>query len=80
MKLPYGRGDSKSSRHGNTHLAVTLSRISLPRYPIGKMMRRHGSNGNRQSKRESIAKHPEDEDVSQFAHLKNAPPSSAGFF
>jgi|HubBroStandDraft_2_1064218.scaffolds.fasta_scaffold2484014_1 hypothetical protein len=44
------------------------------------MMRRHGSNGNPQSERESIAKHPEDEDVSQFAHLKNAPPSSAGFF
>jgi hypothetical protein len=44
------------------------------------MMRRHGSNSNRQSKRESIAKHPEDEDVSQFAHLKDAPPSSAGFF
>jgi hypothetical protein len=63
-----------------TSLAVTLPRISLPLYPIGKMMRRHGSNGNRQSKRESIAKHPEDEDVSQFAHLKNAPPSSAGFF
>jgi hypothetical protein len=31
------------------------------------MMRRHGRNGNRHSKRESIAKHPEDEDVSQFA-------------
>jgi hypothetical protein len=38
--------------------------------PIGKMMRRHGSNGNRHSKRESIAKHPEDEDGSQFAQFE----------
>jgi hypothetical protein len=67
MKLPYGKGDSKSSRHGNTHLAVTLPRISLPLYPNWQNDARHGRNGNRHSKRESIAKHPEDEDVSQFA-------------
>jgi len=43
-------------------------------------MSRHESDGKTQSQSDSTAKNPEEEDISQLAHLKNALPSSCAFF